>query len=77
VALNEGASLSDLAKKIDAKNSTISRHLLDLGERNRKMEPGLKLVEYRQSPLELRRHEYALTSKGGSVIRSILSAFRR
>jgi DNA-binding MarR family transcriptional regulator len=41
VALNEGASLSDLAQKIDAKNSTISRHLRDLGARNRKLEPGL------------------------------------
>jgi DNA-binding MarR family transcriptional regulator len=73
VALNEGCSLRDIVELSGKPQSTVSRHLLDLGERNRKMEPGLGLVEWRIAAEELRRKEYRLTPKGRSLLRRILS----
>jgi DNA-binding MarR family transcriptional regulator len=49
----------------------MSRHLLDIGERNRKMEAGFGLVTYRANPLELRKHEYMLTDKGRALLHQI------
>jgi hypothetical protein len=37
---------------------TLSRHLLDLGDRDRRGDRGLKLVGWRHPPEELRRKEY-------------------
>ena len=72
VALNEGCSLRDIVELSGKPQSTMSRHLLDLGERNRKMEPGLGLVAWRIAPDELRRKEYYLTPKGRALLRRIL-----
>jgi DNA-binding MarR family transcriptional regulator len=73
VALNEGCSLRDIVELSGRPQSTMSRHLLDLGERNRRMEPGLGLVDWRIAPEELRRKEYYLTPKGRGLLRRILS----
>ena len=64
VARNEGSTLTDLAERLGANISTASRHLLDLGERNRKKEPGYDLVESRTDPTSLRSKNYTLTPKG-------------
>jgi DNA-binding MarR family transcriptional regulator len=73
VALNEGSSLRDIVELSGKPQSTMSRHLLDLGERNRRMEQGLDLVAWRIAPEELRRKEYYLTPKGRALLRRILS----
>jgi DNA-binding MarR family transcriptional regulator len=67
VALYEGASLRDLCRLSGQAQSTLSRHLLDLADRNRKGGPGLKLVGWRHPPEELRRKEYFLTAKGRAL----------
>jgi DNA-binding MarR family transcriptional regulator len=72
VALNEGCSLRDIVELSGKPQSTVSRHLLDLGDRNRKGEPGLGLVSWRIAPDELRRKEYSLTAKGRGLLRRIL-----
>jgi DNA-binding MarR family transcriptional regulator len=72
--LYEGASLKDLCDLSGQAQSTLSRHLLDLGERNRKREPGLKLVAWRHPPEELRRKEYYLTPKGKALRDRMLEA---
>jgi DNA-binding MarR family transcriptional regulator len=72
VAMNEGCSLRDAVAMSGKPQSTISRHLLDLGERNRKKEPGLGLVAWRIAPDELRRKEFYLTPKGRALLRRIL-----
>ena len=64
VALYEGASLKDLCRLSGQAQSTLSRHLLDLGDHNRKGGPGLKLVAWRRPTEEERRKEYFLTPKG-------------
>ena len=72
VCLYEGASLKDLCKLSGQAQSTLSRHLLDLADRNRKGEPGLKLIAWCHPPEELRRKEYRLTAKGRALRDRIL-----
>src|SRR3546814_14747877 len=71
VALNEGKSLGELAELVGSNASTVSRHLRDLGERNRRMEPGYGLVDRRVDPMELRKNSYFLTPKGKALAASI------
>jgi len=73
VALDEGTSLRDVVEKSGKPQSTVSRHLLDLGDRDRKGDPGLGLVVWRISPQELRRKEYTLSPKGRALLHRILS----
>jgi DNA-binding MarR family transcriptional regulator len=73
VALNEGCSLRQVVEMSGKPQSTMSRQLLDLGDRNRTGAPGLGLVEWRIAPEELRRKEYYLTPKGRALLKRILS----
>ena len=64
VAMEEGLSVSDYAKKAGVSNSVMSRHLLDIGDRSRHGEPGFGLVTFSPRMENLREHEYRLTAKG-------------
>lgn len=72
VAMNEGKSLTQIAELVSANISTVSRHLLELGERNRRMEPGYNLVERRTDPMNLRQNAYSLSAKGKLLLSHIL-----
>ena len=72
VVLHEGKSLKDLCQISGQPQSTLSRHLLDLGERNRTMGPGLGLVEWRIDPYELRKKQYLLTPRGRELLGRLL-----
>lgn len=76
VAEEEGLGVVDYAKKAGVPISVMSRHLLDIGERNRKMADGYGLVTYRANPMELRKHEYYLTDKGRAVLAQLVRAVR-
>ena len=71
VAEKEGLGVIDYARRAGVSVSVMSRHLLDIGKRNRKMKPGFGLVTYRSNPNELRRHEYFLTDKGRALLHQI------
>ena len=71
VAMSEGRSLRDYCELLSAPQSTISRHLLDLGIRNRKREPGLGLIAQEEDPHDARRNIYTLTKQGRSLVQSI------
>lgn len=71
VALNEGQTLTELAEHLGTNISTASRQLLDLGERNRKMEPGYNLVDRKVDPMNLRVNRYSLTPKGRLLIKEL------
>ena len=73
VAIHEGCSLTDLMKRSGWVQSTLSRHLLDLGERNRFKEPGLGLVISRKDPMNLRKNIYTLTPKGRMLVNTLLN----
>lgn len=73
VALNEGASLTDLSALLDMKKSTASRYLLNLSDKTRTGSEGYGLVTREADPSELRRNMYGLTAKGRKIIDSLLS----
>jgi DNA-binding MarR family transcriptional regulator len=63
-----------VAKRVEIPQTTMSRHLLDLGEHNRKKEPGLGLVTSRPG-IDARRHEYFLTERGRLLRDKLETAF--
>lgn len=77
VATDEGKGVKEYADKMGVNNTTMSRHLLDIGLRNRKMEEGYGLVQYRANPLELRKHEYYITPKGRQLLTHLIKELDR
>lgn len=77
VAMNEGKAMKDLVKIADSNVSTMSRQLIDLGQRNRRMEPGYMLIEQRQNPMNLRENQYSVTLKGAHLLKAILKHLKR
>lgn len=77
VATKEGRGVVDYAKQAGVSVSVMSRHLLDIGERNRHMEKGYGLVTYQPNPLELRKHEYFLTDKGRALYHQVIRHIER
>ena len=76
VALNEGEGVQEYAELADVSQSVMTRNLLDLGERNRRREPGYGLVMQRMDPLDMRRHQTFLTPEGKALLRRIAHAVR-
>ena len=72
VAEKEGLGVVDYARRAGVSMSVMSRHLLDIGERNRYMEEGFGLVTHRRKPMELRKHEYFLTDKGRALLHKVI-----
>jgi DNA-binding MarR family transcriptional regulator len=72
VAMEEGLSVSEYAKRAGVSNSVMSRHLLDIGDRSRHGEEGFGLVTFRPRIENLREHEYTLTQKGRMLWREIV-----
>ena len=76
VALNEGQGVQEYAELADVSQSVMTRNLLDLGERNRRREPGYGLVMQRMDPMDMRRHQTFLTPEGKALLRRIVHAVR-
>jgi DNA-binding MarR family transcriptional regulator len=72
VAMDEGKGVKEYAKRSGVSITTMSRHLLDIGDRNRHMKPGMGLVTSKRSPMELRKHEITLTPKGRALLARII-----
>lgn len=77
VVEEQGLSVEEYAGRAKRSASVISRHLLDIGDRNRKGEPGLGLVTSRPNPNNRRRLEYLLTPKGRALAKQIKLAVER
>lgn len=75
VADKEGLSVDDYARRVGCSPTTMSRFLLDLGERDRKGDPGAGLVEGKPNVLDRRETLYHLTPKGRELLTSILRRF--
>ena len=71
VAANEGLSMREYAHLTDNHQSSMSRHLLDMGEINRFHAPGLGLIEQWTDPMDRRRNIYRLTPKGIQLVRKV------
>lgn len=77
VAMDEGKGVVDYADKLGVNTTTMSRHLLDIGPRNRLMGEGYGLIQNRPNPMELRKHEYYLTPKGRQLLTHVLKELER
>jgi DNA-binding MarR family transcriptional regulator len=67
VAVYEGRSVQEYSELAKVGQTVMSRHLLDLGARNRHLEPGFGLIEARPARDDLRRHEMYLTREGRAL----------
>ena len=67
VAEEEGLGVGEYAKRANVSISVMSRHLQDIGDRDRNKEPGFGLVTSRANPMNLREKEVFLTDKGRAV----------
>lgn len=76
VAEEEGLGVGEYAQRAGVANSVMSRHLLDIGDRNRHMEEGFGLVTYRANPQNLRQHEYMLTDKGRALLHKCMRSHK-
>lgn len=74
VCEEEGLGPTEYAQRAGTSQSVMSRHLLDIGDRNRHMAPGFGLVTQRQDPLELRKHQVLLTPKGRAAMHRLKRA---
>jgi DNA-binding MarR family transcriptional regulator len=77
VAMEEGMGVSEYANKAGIRQSVMSRHLLDIGPRDRYMEAGLDLVDQRPDPMELRKHQVRMTPKGRALANRLARMLRR
>lgn len=77
VALNEGISVRDLANKTGQSPTVMSRHLLDIGDSNRHLEPGMGLITTKIDPQDRRVHRAYLTATGRTFARKIAAPYKR
>lgn len=77
IATHEGCSLTDVMKRTGWAQSTLSRHLLDLGKRNRNKQPGLNLIKSEKDPMELRKNVYTLTPRGRTLVQRLIGVVER
>ena len=77
VATNEGLTVSELAVKCSVGGAVMSRHLGELGARNRKGGAGLGLLAMvQQTHGDRRERQVVLTEKGVAVARQAVAAAR-
>ena len=71
VAAFPGRPLREYEEMLGHPSSTMSRHLLDLGPRNRRKEAGLGLVDIERNPEDWRFNVYTLTPKGMALVSTL------
>lgn len=76
-ALHEGEGVTELAQRAGLSQSVMSRHLLDIGDRNRHMEAGFGWTTQRPDPMELRKHQVLLTPKGVGLAHQVCRALTK
>ena len=72
VAQKEGLSVGEYAKRAGVSATTMSRYLLDMGERDRNYDEGAGLVVGKENVLNRREKLYSLTPKGRALLASIV-----
>jgi DNA-binding MarR family transcriptional regulator len=67
-ALENGGTVTEIARRLNQSRSTTSRHLLDFGPQTRIREPGYQLLEGEGDPMDRRIRCYRLTAKGKDLL---------
>ena len=77
VAIEEGLTVTELAKRCGMNGSVISKHLRDLGTVNRRQGPGLELIAVvQQVHGDHRERRVILTERGGTLARKVVNAMK-
>ena len=74
VAEKEGLAVNEYAKRADLSPITMSRNLIDMGERDRNHEDGPGLVESHENIMNRRETLYRLSPKGRALLAAITRA---
>lgn len=77
VAREEGLGVGEYAERAGVSRSVMTRHLLDIGERNRNKEEGFGLVIMKPDVLDLRKHRAFLSDEGKALAHQISRSRRR
>jgi hypothetical protein len=76
VATDEGKGVTEYAQKAGVSPTVMTRHLLDIGDRNRKAEQGFGLVTQERDREDLRRHHARITPTGKALMNKIMNALK-
>lgn len=76
VALEEGRSVSEYAKRAGTTQAVMTRILFALSSRSRGREPGYGLVQQAIDPQDARRTQTFLTVRGNALVREIVQLIR-
>lgn len=76
VATNEGKGVVGYAKDAGVSPTVMTRHLLDIGDRNREREQGFGLVTQERDVQDLRRHHARITPRGKALMHKIITALK-
>jgi len=76
VATDEGKGGTEYAQKAGVSTTVMTRHLLDIGDRNRALEAGLGLVTQERDAVDLRRHRARITPAGKALVSKIINAMK-
>lgn len=71
IAIYEGENVNSIATRVDMPQSSASRNISSLTAWDWRKKPGLKLVEYREDPMNLSQKTLYLTPKGKRLIETI------
>lgn len=75
VAEKEGQPVNEYAKEIGVYKAVMTRHLLDLGERDRRGEEGMNVIEQRRDKQDLRINRSFISEKGAALLSKVRRAW--
>jgi hypothetical protein len=76
VVADEGQGPTKYAEEAGTSVTVMTRHLLDIGARNRQHEEGFGLVTQQRDRVDLRRTHAVGTPEGKKVIRQVMNALK-
>jgi hypothetical protein len=74
VAENEGQPVSEYAREVGVYKAVMTRHLLDLGERDRRGAEGMNVIEQRRDRVDLRINRTFINDKGATLLSKVRRA---
>lgn len=75
VAEKEGRPVSEYANEVGMFKAVMTRHLLDLGERNRHGDEGMNIIEQRRDRQDLRINRSFVSEKGATLLSKVRRAW--
>lgn len=76
VAADEGQGSVEYAKRAGISPTVMTRHLLDIGERNRNREEGFGWISQERDKFDLRRHAAKVTPVGRTLLHKAMNAIK-